>query len=352
MRRALLVATALGLLLAPTAQAAYDPVGSGTTKLILDKGFAAFLKQNEIALAPAAGAKRKGATYSLPVSGGQLDPTTAKGEIDTEGTLIFQAAHNKVPLRQIVIKTKRSPLLAKVGGGQLKIAAASQLSFKREGFQSSFSAKALALSAKVATRLNKKLRPKLPFSAAQKIGSLTSRTQPQLVAILEGGRSTLLFDSAFIAKLSSRFVSLNPIFPAEHVGPTFTFPIIRGGAIAPDASQGTLRSGGVVELLQLGGGQVFWQEFWLDLGARADSAEVDLEPTPAFPGKIGRTGVFDAAPGATSNDPRARTISDSGIVLTLQGATAKALNDAFAEGQALFGAGEVAGNLSFSAQGQ
>ena len=346
------IAALLLFALPTSAQAAYDPLGGGSAKLTLDKGFASFLGKDGVTLSASKGAKRQGSTYTLPISGGNLDPTLGKGEVKTEGTLSFQSAKRKVPLREIRLKTKPEPLIAKVGGSQLKVASSASRSFKRVGFDSTYSAKVLKLSAKAATRLNKKLRPKSAFSAGQRIGTLIAKMEPQLLTVLEQNKASLTFDSAFLAKLASRFVSLNPIFPAEHVGATFSFPIAVGGAIAPDGAEGTLRSAGVVELLQLGGGQVFWQEPWLELGAKAQSAEVDLEPTPAFPGKIGRTGVFDAAPGATSNDPRARTISDSGVLLTLQAATAKALNDAFAEGQPLFGAGEVVGSFSFVAVGQ
>jgi hypothetical protein len=338
--------------LSSNAQAAYDPLGSGAAKLTLDKGFAAFLKQNSIKLSPSQGAKRKGSTYTLPVVSGNLDPTLGKGEIDTEGILTFSGARKKVPLKRIRLKTNHSPLIAKVAGSQLKAATSAKLSFGRKGFDSTFSAKALKLTAKLVTRLNKKLRPKAPFWAGQTLGRIESQAEPKTTTVLEANRSTLTFDPAFLAKLSARFVSLNPIFPAEHSGPTFSFPIAIGGAIAPDGSEGTLRTGGTVELLQLGGGQVFWQEPWLELGAASQSAEVDLEPSPAFPGKIGRVGVFAAAPGQVSSDPGARTVSDAGVALTLTAETAKALNDAFAEGQPLFGAGEVAGSLSFVAQGQ
>ena len=96
-----------------------------------------------------------------------------------------------MPLREITVKAKHSPLIAKVGG-----------------------------------------------------------SQPKLATVLESGRATFVFDAAFLAKLESRFVSVNPIFPAEHQGPTYTFPITLGGQIAPNGSEGTLRTGGTVELLQ------------------------------------------------------------------------------------------------------
>jgi hypothetical protein len=353
MRRLVLVLALLASLLpGATAQGAYDPLGSGTTKLTIDRGFASFLAHNEIKLTVSQGAKRKGSAFTLPVTSGNLDPTIGKGEIDNEGTIAFEAKGRKVPLRQITVKTKSSPLIAKVGGGQLKLATSSKLSSKRDGFGTSFQAKQLKLTAKLATRLNKKLRPKVPFTEGQIAGSLVSKARPQLITVLPKNRATLVFEAAFVAKLESRFVSLNPIFPAEHLGATFTFPIATGGTIAPDGSAGTLRSEGAVELLQLAGGQVFWHELWLDLGAKSDSAEVDIEPTPAFPGKLGRVGVFDLGAIAISPDPTARSVSIAGAQLTLQAQSAASLNQAFAGGEEAFKAGEAVGTLSFAAQGQ
>jgi hypothetical protein len=352
-RRGLLVLGLLSALALPGgAHGAYDPLGSGTTKLRLDPTFAAYLKREGIKLLPKAGAKRKGSTYLLSVSGGSLDPTIGKGEIDHAGTLVFAAAKNQVPLRQITLKTNHSPLIAKAGGGQLKVATSSRLSFKREGFEGSFTAKALALTEKIATRLNKKLRPETPFHAGQPLGTIVSKSKPQLVTIKEEGKATIVFDSAFIAKLDSHFVSLNPIFPAEHQGPSFSFPIALGGLLAPDGSRGTLRTAGALELLQLSGGQLFWSEPWLDLAVHSDSAEADLEPTPAFPGKVGRVGIFDFGAVPFATDPSTRAFSVSGMALTLSGAGAAQLNQAFGGGGAPFAAGEGIGVLGFGAQGQ
>lgn len=338
--------------IAPVAQATYDPLGSGQARLTLDKRFVSFLRTDGIELSVSAGARRKGQNVTLPVVDGNMDPTLGKGEIDTEGALVFQNDRKRVPWRDLVLKTKHSPLIAKIGGSQLKVATSAKLSSRREGFGTAFAAKALKLTAKVATRLNKKLRPRIPFEEGQPLGTLSSNAQPRLVTILEQGKATLVFDPAFVAKLDGLFVSLNPIFPAEHNGPIFTFPIIPGGQLASNGTEGTLRTGGSVELLQLGAGQVFWFELWLDLGARSDTAEVDVEPTPAFPGKLGRIGVFDLGATTVSSDPWARTISVSGAPLTLQTQTAKTLNEAFAQGKEAFKAGEAAGVLGFTAVGQ
>jgi hypothetical protein len=345
----------LGLLFVPGAQATYDPIGGGTTKLILDQGFVSSMRREGVKVVASAPAKLKASTVILPVSGGTLDPTISKATIETEGSVVFESGNRKVPLRHLEVKTKKTPLYAKVGGGQLKLTSARSLAFKREGFNSSFAAKGLALTQKVATRLNKKLRTGKFFKEGQLVGSLKSTTQPQVVSILPQGQATLVPDPAFLAKLKSLFVSLNPISPAElSAGPLLHLPIAGGGALAPDGSEGTLRTAGAIELLQLGAGQVFQREYWFDLGAKATAAEVDVEPTPAFPGKLGQIGVFgiDMSHAAVSSDPKSRTISVSNASLTLDPQSAQTFNEAFAGGKVVFGAGEVFGVVSFGAVGE
>jgi hypothetical protein len=354
MRRTFLAtALLLALALTPSANAAYDPLGSGTAKLSLDPAFAAFLKADGITLAAKQGAKQKANTYNLPVVGGQIDPTTGKGEAKAEGTLVFGLGAKSVPLRDLKVKSTKEPLIAKVGGSQLKLAASKQTTSKRAGFGTTLTSTKLTLTQKLITRLNKKLRPRAPFKANQPLGTLTTNAQPQLVTIEEEGQATISLDPAFLAKLDSHFISLNPIAPAQRFGAQASFPIAIGGAIAPNGSEGTLRTAGALEFLQLGAGQVFWNELWLDLGARSDTAEVDVEPTPSFPGKIGRVGVLDYTPTAVASDPKKRTISVSGAPLVLSAAAAQTFNAAFAQGQApVFAAGEAVGSVGFGAVGE
>jgi len=343
----------LVMALSTSAFAAYDPIGGGTTKLTLERGFLSLLKREGVTLQAKAPAKRQGNSILLPVSGGKSDPTTGKGEVTHEGQIVFAKGKRKVPMRSIELKAKKTPLFAKVGGSQLKLATAKSIASAREGFGQGFRASGLGLTAKVATRLNKKLRTGKAFQEGQAIGAVNSKTQPQRVAILEQGQGTITPDPQILAKFKSLFVSLNPIAPAElQPGPILKFPIGLGGQISPDASEGSLRLGGAIELLQLGAGQVFHKEYWLDLGAKSTSAEVDVEPTPAFPGKLGRIGVFDLGQGSVVSDPKTRSISVSNAPLTLTAATAQSFNEAFAQGKGVFGAGESFGVVGFGAVGQ
>jgi len=351
MRRALCILVAvLALAGAPAAGATYDPVGSGATRIVLDSGFVSLLRSHGVGLAATTPAKLQGRIFTLPVSGGEMDPTDGKGTIEHEGALIFTSARKRVPFRDLTVKVKKTPLIAKVGGSQLKVAKAQRIASHREGFGVGFGATGLTLTQKVATRLNKKLGLGRLLAEGQRFGSVTSRTEPASVELLPTGSAVLTPDPAFRAKLDSLFVAVNPIHPAQGLGGVYSFPITVGGEIAPDASSGTLKVAGDLEFLQLGAGQVFWRQPWLDLAVHSGSADVDIEPTPAFPGKIGRLGIVELGPGAVTVDPASRTISLSSAPATLTAEAAASFNQAFTQGASpAFSAGEPVGTVSFIA---
>jgi hypothetical protein len=354
MTRARAAMALLALLLAfpLTAKASYDPVGGGTARLHLDKRFRAFLLRNRAQLLPAGGAERHGGTIVFDLTGGSVDPLAGKGEFEIAGSMIFRDARKRVPLRKLELKTTGSPLVGKVGGSQLKVATVSTLRFQRRGFDSSILASQLRLTAKAATRLNKKLRPRVAFSPGQLVGSLRSTARPSVTAVLPTSRAELLLDPGLVAKLERRFVAVNPIFPAEHVGADFTLPIIANGALAPDGSRGVLRTGGEIEFLKLGGGQVFFHELWFEPDAGEALAEVTAEPSPPLPGKLGQVPILTEGAGAVSSDPDARTIGVRDVPLGLSQTAAALFNQAFAEGSEEFRGGEPLGVLSFTARGQ
>jgi hypothetical protein len=355
-RSALLLVPALftgALLASPPAGADYDPVGGGMTRLTIDKGFSALLADHEVRLIATESATRRGSTYTLSPSGGRLDPTKAKGVVEQEGNLVFQRGVRRVLLRKVELKTKSAPLVAKVGGSQLKVATSSKLFFERRGFGVRISARDLRLTEKFATRLAKKLQLHGIFEQGQLLGSMRSDTQPETLAVLDRGKATLVLDPSLVAKLNSLFVSINPIFPTElSPGNVFSVPFIRDGVLSPDASIGLLRTAGTIEFLQQGAGQVFLTEFWFDMGTKTALAEIEIEPTPTFKGKLGQLPAVLVGAGLVSANPGARTIGVTGAPLTLSAQTAAAFNEGFAEGKATFSAGERFGTLSFTAQTQ
>lgn len=352
-RRLPILALAFCLLPAGAAHASYDPLASGQATISLSGSFRSLLAKEGVKIGARKGARVKGGRILLPVSGGEADPTTAKGSFELGGEVALSSPGHSLPLAFLVVNAKPSPLYAKVGGGQQKVAKARKASFLRQGFAYGYEAKGLELSKKTATRLDKRLKVK-GFAAGQLLGSLKVSANPETVAILPQGRATLTLDPAFAAKLTALFVSRNPIFPAEHQGDTFTLPIAVAGQLSPDGTQGTLRTEGSIELLQLGAGQLFWHELWFQPGQGQALGEAELDPSPPYPGKQGQVGVFAMDQGQVSSNPSARTVTVTGAPLSVTALTAQDLNEAFSRplGKGdLFVAGEAVGTISFTAQG-
>jgi hypothetical protein len=345
----------MALLFVGSARADYDPVGSGQTKITLDKGFLKGLKANGVKLSAVAPAKLSDGVLTVPAVGGKFDPVAGMGTVEGEGSLVLSARGRKVPIKDLKLRTtqKHAPFTAKVGGSQLKIATATKVTVGRSGFSDTASVTGLALSQTLATRLGKKLDLRSFFKAGLPLGKASTTAIPQTVTVLERGAATLTLDPGLVAKLSSLFVAVNPIFPAEHQGPVFTLPIF-GGDLVTAAPGGRLETLGSIEFLQLGGGQVFWREPWLDFDAGVLNGEVDVEPSPPFGGKVGRLTLGPETTTAWSAEPGARTISGS-VTLTLDPAMAQTFDETFAKPQGkagVFSGGEALGTLTFAAQAQ
>ncbi len=343
-----LVAMLVGLVWAPGALAASDPIASGTTSLTLNKGLVKKLKKNGVKVLKVSPATLKGRTATLPVTGGSLDPTSGAGAVNHNGGIKFKRGKRSVALRNLVVDTTTSSLTGKVGKTTIKIASVSGVSLTRNGFGANVTISKLKLTGKAAKQLNNKLAPpkkdtkaaKKPFKGGRVLGGVASSTQPSTVTVLPQGEATLTADATpgqafgkFIAKgvAPSGFTG---IAPATHPFLTvFVFPI-GGGSIAPDGSSGTVNTAGGVQIrkedpplnptMQL-------TNISVDLSAKTALTELNILPAPPFPGNVGRASIADIdMSGATiTADPATRTIAVSGAVAKLQAVSAATLNDVF-----------------------
>lgn len=334
------------------AKAAYNPLAGGSTEISFAKSFLGTMQSHGVRL-QVRGAKRQGSLVTLPAASGEVDPKTGTGTVESSGTVVFAAGGRKVILRKIAFKAKSAPLYAKVGGGQLKLATGARLTSRRSGFGAVFSATRLRLTSKFATRLNKKLHLGKSLSGGQLLGTVEVKTQPANVHLQQAGRMYLAVDPTFASKLDGLFVSINPIAPAElSGGSTLSFPVGAESVLAPDASSGTVKLGGQIELLQLGNAQVFWREIWLDPAA-ALLVETDVEPVPPHPGVTPQGPLLSLPPGGSaSSNPKGRTISIAGRPVILTSAAANLLNEAFAAGKQTFATGESVGSISITADAE
>jgi hypothetical protein len=346
-----------GLSTAPTAGAAgYDPVASGQTTMRLAPSFVTMLKESGVRLEGKGRVTVRGSAISFPLAGGKLEPVEAKGTIEHAGQLVFRAGDRKLPLKALQLKTTRatSPFAAKLGGGQLKLSTGAKLADERKGFGTDFRTTGMLLSAKAATRLDKKLRLKGAFVAGQRFASATTVVEPATVGLAASGNLELTLDPAFAAKLGSFFVAVNPIFPAEHPG-AFTFPI-GGGVLAPTGASGLAKSTGGIEFIQVGGGQFFLRDPEPEIATGQVLAEYQLVLASQTAGPNQAGPIMGLGAGAFSAEPAARTITASGAQVTLGAAMAQAFDEAFARPlgrpDSSFTAGEVLGTVGFTATGE
>jgi hypothetical protein len=347
----------IGVLVAPSAGAAgYDPVASGQTTLKLASSFARLLRTSGVRLEGKGGVNVNGSAVTFPVAEGKLEPVEAKGTIEHAGQLLFRAGKRKLPLRSLQLKTTRasSPYAAKLGGGQLKLSGGAKLKSVRKGFGTSFETTGMLLSAKAATRLDKKLGLPGVFRAGQMLGQATTAVEPATVGLAPLGKVELGLDPGFAAKLGSLFVAVNPVFPAEHPG-AFSFPIGGGGVLAPSGQSGLVKTTGGLEFIQVGGGQFFLKDLELEVAGGQALAEYQLVLASSTPGPNQAGPVLGLGVGTFTDEPAARTITSSGAQLTLSQTMAQGFNEAFAKPLGKpdsFAAGEVLGTIGFVATGE
>jgi hypothetical protein len=342
------------LITAPLASAGYDPIASGQTKLTLAKSFTTLIETHGVRLRGVGGVTVKGSAVSFPVSGGKVEPVEAKGVVEHLGSLVFQVAGHSLPLKALQLKSTRrtAPYAAKLGGGQLKLATTKALKSERAGFGSRFRAPGLLLTANAATRLDKKLGLPDVFAPGQPLGTATTTADPASVGIAPAGKAELQLDPAFAAKLQGLFLAVNPIAPAEHPG-AFTFPIGGGTlALGPGVSASGLKTGGALELIQVGGGQFFARELELNLSDSVADGESQLILAASGPGPDQGGAIFGLGVGSFSTEPTDRSLSAVGLPLTLGPGTAQDFNEAFCKpiGKPdAFDAGETLGSIAFTA---
>jgi hypothetical protein len=402
---AMVVALFALLAFAPLASAASDPLAGGTTTITLNSGFFNKLKKSKVKVQKVSPGAVKGKTVTLPVAGGELDPTTGQGKVELSGGIKFKAGKKSATVNTLVLETSTGSLSGKVAGKKMKFASAKSTS-TRNGFGTNLSISSMKLTGSAAKQLNKKLgftggkkkakkstassskASQPPFKGNQVLGKATSETEPKTVAVQATGNASLVLDPAALKKLehvgsppsppgtSPLKVELSTVAPTQvtALSPlTAAFPFGEGGTIAPNASSGVLHTVGGLKLTQnlesLGAGvtTLTMGNIWVDLGTKTATVEVTIENpknSKANLGNLGRVSIANLSlTGATiASDPTNHTVSVQNATATLQELTAATLNQVFIEGlekanpvfegQEKFAGGDPLGTFSFTAQTQ
>jgi hypothetical protein len=355
---AAILAAALFALLAfaPLAQAAPDPVGSGSATVTLNKGFVKYLKTFGIKVQKVSPAKLKGNKLTLPVTGGEVDPITGGGTVKLGGGLKFKAGKKSATVKGLVINTSKKSVTAKVAGKKMKFASVGGYSFARSGFGVKMTIKKLKLTSKAAKQLNKKTgyakgKPK-PFIGGKNLGSAKAEEQPATVTILPGGNVSFKADQELLLKLKDVETEAKVIAPTTEKGlGNFELPI-SGGNIAPNGTAGQVQTAGGLLLAQklptspttALETEITLGNMWLDLSAKTVTVEVIAKSNASSSlnlGNLGRSSIADLTVTGVTADPVARTVSVNASAV-LQPISAEVLEGFVKVYQAYFEAGVCA----------
>jgi len=354
----------------PSARAEGDPLASGTTRLILEKGLKGSLRHSEVKLVAKRPAKSNGRTVTLPVHGGEIDPTTGEGVATHRGGIGFVHGRWSFFLRSLSLDTRRRVLTARLGGKKTTVAFARKISFVREGYGTKITVGELSLTGPLAREFNSRLHVGF-FKAGRSFARGSSATEPltvKVIPVTPGIHGAGLMYLRPLDEAASKLVAKGVIYPeipcpascpntvslignARYFGtghPTMGFHIT-GGRIAPDRSMGEITTEGGIRVStngpEINPAVVTLRDFSLDLTLNTVTADVEFQPSPPAPGDIGRVTVG--------------TIDRNGIKLVgiggetfdavrLTATTASAINQVFpGPAAADFSVGDVLFSLSY-----
>jgi hypothetical protein len=346
LRRAGLLAAstlAAGLLAAP-AQAAdkVDLTGGGTT-LRLAPATARALDGLGVSVAPTGRAAAGARGVTFPITGGSLDPQTARGVIRHTGGLRLRAGHVRVTLSDFnVVVGRRSTMSARVdGGGRLGALrpVVDRARIARDGLTTTVSNVQIRLSARGATALNRAFGVRA-FTSRLVLGTATIRARSQQVAFA-GGRTDLALDPAAGAALTSLGVAPGLVGDARaNADGSFAFPIT-GGKVNARTLAGDVRHSGGISLTK-GATRVELTNFDIDTAERTLSANVT--------GVSGKVAILSLDLSAIERTDADGTVTVANVPARLTKPAADALNaafgvTAFAEGLQL-GVATIRGELA------
>ncbi|MGZ5340150.1 MAG: hypothetical protein ACXWED_01895, partial [Solirubrobacterales bacterium] len=274
------------LIMASVAMAGPDPLKGGATTFNLK------LPKKVKIKSPGGGASLTGTALELPITGGSLDPTNGAGAVEDGGTFVLKKGKKKVTV-SVVKPTFGGPY----GGGSLsadlatpkkkKKKSASTAAVKtladltggtlsRVGFGARVASANAVLTKGGAKALNKALglkkkkkngkKNKNRFKKGNSLADVSTTTIPLTVEVIGG--TAITHGSTGFGKLAYQCTGtpaagcygkgVNPI-PGTGVtasggasyttpGGAITSPVVAPSAIAPDASAGSVKTGGTVQI--------------------------------------------------------------------------------------------------------
>lgn len=341
--RMLCVAAAalVALLVLPTgARAARDPVATGITDLHMKKGFVRKLTNSGITVAPVGNSSVTGNKVGLQAKGGKLDPTNASGYVEQTGGFKLSRGARGVPITNLTVNTAKTAVYAVIAKAKMQLGTLEALTSAREGFGANFKAVKLVLTEKATRRISNRLglKDRQRLEPGRVLSNSYTAVQPKTATLLAQGSATLVANTATLGKLAAKGVELpggiTALAPAtKAAATTFQFPI-SGGTLAPDGSAGTVETNGGLQIFKKAepfSPTMKLSKIYVDFATKAATVEIEILPTPPFPGSVGRSSIADITlpAGAVTANPATREITVKGAEARVQALPASTINNVF-----------------------
>ncbi len=319
---------------APAVAAPTVKLSGGTTTLKLDAKTSKALKKAGIKVSAATPGKLKGGSLSLAVSGGSIDPATAKGTIDHKGGITLKMGKKKLTLASPTFNTSKGTVTVKAGKKKVAFAAIKGGKVARDGFNTSASGFKVSISKAGAAAINKALGSRaVKANAALGTASIAPKTDE--IAI-ERGSTTLLFTPEMAGALQQLRIPVSAGAPAtQNPDTSISFPI----------TEGTLKQGTYFGTIEHGGALV--------LGTTPlANPSITLSATPSLSISGVEVGPLDVSAMVPRIDPATRTIEISNVGVTISDQAAGLLTNLLALPQGVLrgGAKIAVGTLSATAR--
>ena len=336
------VASLLALLaFAPAALAARDPVGGGFTDYHFKKGLVRKLNNLGVTVSTLGKATLSGTKLTQTHREGKIDPTTGIGWVDQRGGFKFELGKRGVPIYKITVNTAKGKIYAKIAKSRMELAdLVTDPIVHREGFGANILTRRAELTEKAARRISNRLGLKKGkrINPGRGLSNVYTVAQPSTVTLLPKGSAVLTGDLGTFSKFGEKGVKIpagiTAIAPATKPNPvSFEFPVV-GGTLAPDGTDGTVETTGGVQIVKEAepvSPTMKITDIQVDFKEKTATVELELLPSPPFPGAVGRSSIADVTlpPNSVVADPATRTIVIKEASATLQAVAAATLNQVF-----------------------
>ena len=377
---AVVACAAAWLVPAGSALAFSEPVSGGTTTLALEL-------PKKVSVTAGAPATASGTSLTFPNTGGVVDAARATGRFDLGGAMTLKAKGGKADVTGLKLTIgSAGQISAAVKGEQVSLATVSGGQVQGGSLQATLGGTPAIVTDEGAKALNrqlgkrkkkgkgkavasKKKKPKKVYHEGDRLGTVSTTATVRTVPVLAQGEALLVPAAPSALTFLSKgvnpvpgFGGIEPVPPAQAVGPDFEFPV-SGGRVAPDLSYGQLATAGGLEITKTMGVNAscdaaravgtFIRQTDLIIDFEKKVLLSTIDSTGGFVGTAIITADLDF-PGATITVSPTREVDIQNLGVTLSATSADTINSVFgtaAQGCGSdFQPGDSLGELDVTAQ--